>query len=340
MYQARLWKKLKKTADSVQCELCNHFCIIKEGEKGKCGVRINSKGNLYTLVYEKVAAINIDPIEKKPLYHFLPGTKTLSFGTVGCNFSCAFCQNYSLSQPPRTGNNVIGEKVTPKRLVETAIAYGCKSISYTYSEPTIFFELVEDTASAAISSGLKNVIVSNGFMSKTCLDRLKSLIHGANIDLKSFSDEFYKTLCDGRLKPVLDNLIQMKKMGWWIEVTTLIIPQKNDSKKELSEIAKFIYTQLGEDVPWHISRFHPDYKLLDSTITPLATLEMAYEIGKEIGLKYVYLGNVPASPQENTYCPSCGELLIRRIGFNAELFGIKVNRCKKCSTEIPGLWNK
>ncbi len=336
MVLARLWEKIEDK--KIQCKLCNHFCIIKEGSRGKCGVRENIDGELFTRVYEKVAAINIDPVEKKPLYHFLPGTKTFSLGTMGCNFGCIFCQNHSLSQPPRQGGNVQGERVSPEKLVEAAIMYNCRSISFTYSEPTIFFELMEDIATESVKKGLKNIVVSNGFMSGMCLERLKDIIHGANIDLKSFSDEFYKRLCGAKLKPVLKNLITMKKYGWWVEVTTLLIPGKNDSREELENIARFIYTELGSDTPWHISRFHPDYRLLDTYPTPLSTLEMAYEIGINTGLQYVYIGNVPGSDRENTYCPHCGEPLIRRIGFSCEIISLFQGRCKKCKKEIPGIF--
>ncbi len=336
MFKARLWKKVDE--NRVQCQLCNHFCILKEGETGRCGVRVNQNNELYTLVYDKVAAINIDPIEKKPLYHFLPGTKTFSSGTVGCNFSCIFCQNHSLSQYPKKHKEIVGERVTPEIIVEACIKYNCESISYTYSEPTIFFELMQDTARIAVKKNLKNVIVSNGFMSSKCLDELEGLIHAANIDLKSFSDEFYKKMCDGKLKPVLNNLISLKKMGIWLEITTLLIPGKNDQEKELRDIARFIKNELGEDVPWHISRFHPDYQLLDSTVTPLSSLEMAYEIGVSEGLKYVYIGNVPGTTRENTYCPVCGSILIKRTGFHAEILNLKNGQCKKCKTSIPGYW--
>jgi len=338
MTPARLWKKIKERQGVVQCELCNHFCVLKSGERGKCGVRENQAGELYTLVYNKVAAINVDPIEKKPLYHFLPGTKTFSLGTMGCNFSCVFCQNFTLSQTPKLNGVIQGEIVSIREFLNAAISYNCKSVSFTYSEPTIFFELVEDTAKETIEYGLKNVIVSNGFMSVKVIDRLKDLIHAANIDLKSFSDNFYKNLCDGRLKPVLNNLVLMKKYGWLVEVTTLVIPGKNDSKKELTAIARFIYNELGDDVPWHISRFHPDYKLLNSTITPISTVEMGYEIGKEVGLKYVYVGNVRANEKENTYCPECGSLLIRRAGFCSEILNLYQGKCKECGTTIPGIW--
>ncbi len=336
MYRAMLWKGLK--GKRIQCNLCNHFCIIGEGEKGKCGVRVNKDGVLYTLVYDKVPALNIDPVEKKPVYHFLPATTTFSFGTMGCNLRCVFCQNYSLSQTPVEGGVIAGDRISPEYMVEAALRYGCKSISYTYSEPTVFFELMRDTAEMAIDRGIKNIMVSNGFMSEASLRELREIIHGANIDLKSFSEDFYSSLCGAKLKPVLKNLVHIKKMGWWLEITTLLIPGKNDGKDELRSLARFIVRELGKDVPWHISRFHPDYKLRDISHTPLKTLEMAYEIGKEEGLEFVYLGNVP-SLLENTYCPECGNLLIKRQGFKAEVVGIKKGgRCIRCEKTIAGVW--
>ncbi len=335
MREASFWKKIE--GKRVQCNLCNHFCVLEEGEKGRCGVRINQRGSLYTLVYDRVAAINIDPIEKKPLYHFLPGSSTFSFGTMGCNFSCIFCQNYTLSQPPREKGVIAGDRVTPDYLVNGAVKYGCKSISYTYSEPTVFFELMRETAEHAQEKGLKNVMVSNGFISPSALEELGPFIDGANIDLKSFSNQFYKELCGGRLRPVLNNLVRMREMGWWLEITTLLIPGKNDSEEELRSIARFISKELGEDVPWHISRFHPDYRLMDVSVTPLKTLERAYEIGREEGLEFVYLGNVP-SMLENTYCPGCGELLIKREGFSSQVLGLKgEGKCRRCGFKIAGV---
>ncbi len=335
MEKARLWKSLKD--QKVQCELCNHFCIIKVDQKGKCGVRVNKDGVLYSLVYDKISAINIDPIEKKPLYHFYPGSSSFSIGTMGCNFSCSFCQNHTLSQPPKYQDQILGESYSPEKLVELAKAYNCKSISYTYSEPTIFFELVVDTSRKAKEEGISNVLVSNGFMSDKCLEELREIIDAINVDLKSFSESFYKDLCDGRLKPVLKNLEKMKKMGWWVEVTTLIIPAHNDDEKELKEIAQFIFKNLGAETPWHISRFHPAYHLLTPPVTPYETLKRAFEIGKETGLKYVYIGNVPGIDEQNTYCPKCGELLIEREFFSTRIRGLKDGKCFKCNTQIEGI---
>ncbi len=335
MHKASLWKLLKDK--TVQCQLCNHFCVLKDKEKGKCGVRINVKGELYSLVYDKIAALNVDPIEKKPLYHFYPGSSSLSIGTMGCNFFCVFCQNYSLSHPPKTQDDFYGDFYSPDKIVKLAISYECKSISYTYSEPTIFFELLFDISHKAKEEGLVNVLVSNGFMSSMCLQQLKDVVDGINVDLKAFSEDFYEKLCGGSLKPVLKNLEKMKEMGWWVEITTLLIPGYNDSDKELEDIAKFIMQNLGSDVPWHISRFHPAYKLLTPSVTPFDTLLKAYETGKKYGLKYVYLGNVPGSEQENTYCPKCGSLLIRRNGYFVQMENINNGKCRECGESINGV---
>lgn len=335
-HPARLWKSLKES--KVQCRLCSHFCIIEPSNHGKCGVRQNIDGELFTKTYERVAAINIDPVEKKPLYHFLPGTKTFSLGTQGCNFGCTFCQNASLSQHPKTGREITGQKVTPETLVEAAIAHECDSISYTYSEPTIFFELMQDTARLARSKGLKNIMVSNGFQSPECIDELTGLIDAANIDLKAFNDDFYKNTCDGKLKPVLDNLKLMKQKKWWIEVTTLLIPGKNDNPDELKKLAAFIADELGEEVPWHISRFHPDYKMQDCPATSMQALTRARKTGTDAGLEYVYIGNVPGSENSNSFCPSCKAELIKRFGFDMENTGLEDGMCKYCGCEMNGVF--
>jgi len=335
MHQARLWKPLKD--DRVQCRLCSHFCRIEPGLRGKCAVRENRDGKLYTLVYDRVAAINLDPVEKKPLYHFMPGTKSLSIGTMGCNLACSFCQNYTLSQTPRLTGDVSGRNVPPDDLVAEARDLGAASISYTYSEPTIFFELMADTAAKAQKAGIKNIMVSNGFMSPQCLDELAPLIQAINVDLKAFTEKFYQGLCGAKLKPVKDNLVKIKKLGWWLEVTTLVIPGKNDDPKELDGIARFIHDHLGDETPWHVSRFHPTYKLTDRGPTPVSTLEAAYELGKKAGLKYVYPGNVPGHEHDNTYCPSCKNMVIQRRGFfpsNKDLVG---GKCGKCGAAIAGV---
>ncbi|WP_243358302.1 AmmeMemoRadiSam system radical SAM enzyme [Fundidesulfovibrio terrae] len=333
MHPARLWKPLKDT--SLQCRLCSHFCVIGAGERGRCGVRVNQGGELFTLVYDRAAAINIDPVEKKPLYHFLPGSRTFSFGTMGCNLGCSFCQNYSLSQPPRLGQPIEGHDVTPEALVRAAVEAKCASISYTYSEPTIFFELMQDTARLAKDRGLANIIVSNGFMSPECLDELAPLVDAANIDLKGFTPKFYEEICQARLDPVKKNLVRMCGLGWWLEVTTLIIPGLNDSPQELAAMAAFIAVELGPDTPWHLSRFHPDFNMQDRPPTPVATLEAAWETGKKAGLRHVYVGNLPGTPHNSTHCPECGKPAIVREGFTVT-GGSKDGKCPSCGKRIVG----
>ncbi|MBU1002009.1 MAG: AmmeMemoRadiSam system radical SAM enzyme [Proteobacteria bacterium] len=335
MREAQLYKTL--TDHRVQCRLCSHFCIVADGAAGTCGVRINRGGKFFTLVDDKVAALGVDPVEKKPLFHFLPATSTLSFATMGCNLRCSFCQNFSLSQPPRNGREPSGRSATPEQLVQSALDQGCKSISYTYSEPTIFFELMEPTATLAMEKGLKNIMVSNGFMSPDCLDRLGPIIHAANIDLKSFSEDFYKDQCGARLAPVLDNLKRIRELGWWLEVTTLIIPGLNDSEQELAAIAGFIAGEMGVEVPWHVSRFHPDFEKQDIGPTPVATLERAWAIGEAAGLQYVYTGNVPGHDAESTRCPGCGAVVVSRRGFAVTGSRLKNGACAGCGMTIAGV---
>jgi len=336
MHPARLWRR--KNGQTLQCRLCSHYCRLEPDEYGTCGVRTNQGGELLTLVYDAVAAMNVDPIEKKPLYHFLPGSQSFSIGTMGCNLSCEFCQNDTLSQYPKTNHRVQGEEVTPEQVVTAAKRYKADSISYTYSEPTIFFELIQDTAALARQHNLKNVLVTNGFMSPECLEELGSLVDAANVDLKAFTDEFYTTSCGARLKPVLQNLKHIRDLGWWLEVTTLIIPGLNDSQQELTELAGFIAQELGPDTPWHISRFHPAYHMLDRPPTPVQTLEEAYRIGKEAGLNFVYLGNVPGHDSSSTICPECGRVVIDRRGFSMGSSHVHHGKCDHCGAQIPGVW--
>lgn len=336
MRRAELWESLGD--HRVQCRLCSQFCIIPDGETGRCGVRENHGGELRTLVYGRVAALNLDPVEKKPLYHFLPGTRTLSFGTSGCNFSCAFCQNDELSQGPRNGAGVAGQKVEPEELVTAALRYEARSLSYTYSEPTIFFEFMRDTARRAVEAGLKNILVSNGFQSPACLEALGPLIQAANIDLKAFTEKFYEELCGARLAPVLENLKTMRGLGWWLEVTTLVIPGRNDSREELERIAGFIAEGLGPDTPWHVSRFHPEYRLLDLPSTPLSSLETALDAGRRAGLRHVYIGNVPGHDADNTFCAVCGARLVERMGFAVTRNEIREGKCPHCGAAVPGVW--
>ena len=292
MKEANLYKKLP--GKKVQCKNCAHYCLIENGKTGICGVRKNINGKLYSLVYEKVCALNIDPIEKKPLFHFLPGSFTLSLATVGCNFRCANCQNWQISQAPRITGKIEGEKIPPEEIIEIALNNNLPSISYTYTEPTIFSEYALDIMKLAKKSGLKNIWVSNGFWSKELFNLISPYLDATNIDLKSFDDEFYIKYTGGRLKPVLETLKRLKKKKIWTEITTLIIPTFNDSEKNIEKIAMFIKNNLGEETPWHISRFFTSvsWKLKDIPDTPIGTLKKAEAIGKKIGLKNIHLGNI------------------------------------------------
>ncbi len=326
-----------KDGAKIQCSLCSHRCLILPGKRGICAVRENRDGILYSLVYDKVIARNIDPIEKKPLFHFQPGSTSFSIATPGCNFRCKHCQNADISQLPRDRvGPILGEDIPPAALVEAARTYRCSSISYTYTEPTIYFELAYDTARLAAEAGLKNVFVTNGYITPEALQVIRPYLHAANIDLKGFSDKFYGEICGARLQPVLDAIRLYKEYDIWIEVTTLVIPGHNDSDDELGNIAKFIKS-VGEDIPWHVSRFHPTYKLIDQPITPLATLKRARKIGLDAGLRYVYEGNVPGEG-EDTVCWHCGNTLVERIGFSVETNKVKDGKCSHCGAEIAGVW--
>ena len=322
----------------VKCTLCNHFCIISENKFGVCGVRKNIGGELFSLVYGKLIALHIDPIEKKPLFHFLPSSKSLSIATVGCNFRCDFCQNYEISQYPHLFKKIDGEEVSPEEVVSLAISRGCKSISYTYTEPTIFFDFAYDTAKLAKEQGLFNVFVSNGYMSDLAIDKMVGVIDGVNVDLKSFREDFYRKYCKASLEPVKENIRKLFERGIWVEVTTLLIPGLNDIREEVEEIANFI-SKISKDIPWHISAFHPAYKMLDIPPTGVDVLDMAYEIGREKGLRYVYCGNVPGH-NESTFCPSCGKVLIGRFGFSVVEYNLTGNRCKYCGYEIKGIFQE
>jgi len=334
--EARLYDKLDD--GKVKCHLCAHRCMIAEGKRGICQVRENRKGTLYSLVYGLSISQAIDPVEKKPLFHFYPGSSAFSFATVGCNFRCAFCQNWQISQTVRDGGAVDGHDATPEHLAAAARHYGCRSIAYTYTEPTIFFEYAYDTAVIAARSGIKSIYVTNGYMTGEMLDAFGTHLHAANVDLKSFSDEFYKKACGARLQPVLDTLKAMKRRGIWLEITTLVVPGQNDSEGELRALAEFIAREVGVDTPWHVSRFHPEYEMPDVQPTPAATLHRAREIGQEAGLRYVYEGNVPGSDGENTYCFSCHRRLIHRFGFTiVENLVDSASGCPYCGAVIDGV---
>ena len=336
MKEAYLYEKLEN--ERVHCLLCNHACLIKEGGKGICGVRENRSGTLTSLVYGKVIARHCDPIEKKPLFHFLPGTLSYSIATVGCNLSCVFCQNADISQMPSDHGSIMGEDMTPDQIVTEALDTRSATISYTYTEPTIYFELALDTARLAATKGLKNVFVTNGYMTEQCLESIFPDLHAANVDLKSFSDKFYKEQCGAKLEPVLRTLETLNKMGVWLEVTTLLIPGLNDSPEELTELARFL-AALDPNIPWHISRYHPTYRLTNIPSTPPESVRRARDLGYGAGLKYVYTGNLPGDEGEKTLCHNCGELLINRFGFHVTQNKIEEDRCPNCDTEIPGVWN-
>jgi pyruvate formate lyase activating enzyme len=309
--------------------------LIGEGKKGICAVRENRDGTLYSLVYRRLISRNVDPIEKKPMFHFAPGSRSFSIATVGCNFRCDFCQNYEISQMPREKNQIAGQDVSPEEIVAGAKKTGCKTIAYTYTEPTIFFEYAYDIARRASKEGLKNVFVTNGYMTEEALRTLHPHLHGANVDLKAFREEFYQKRCGAKLEGVLKSLKVMRELGVWVEITTLIIPGLNDSEEELRDLARFI-ASLGKEVPWHISRFHPMYKMLDRSPTSVKVLQRAQKIGTEAGLRYVYTGNVPGDPGEDTFCPQCGQLLVDRLGFQILEYQIEGQKCPKCGSPVDG----
>lgn len=331
--EALLYKKLPDK--KVSCFLCSHRCIISNGKFGICQVRQNKGGELYTYAYGKLAAVNIDPIEKKPIFHILPGSQSFSIAAVGCNFHCGFCQNWQISQKQEADKlDLSSLPMSIDEVVERALRYKCKSISYTYTEPTIFFEYALEIAMLAKEKGLYNIFVTNGYMTKEALEMLRPYLDGANVDLKFFNDESYRQTCGGRLEPVLESISLMRKMNIWVEVTTLVVPGKNDSTVELKGIASFL-AGIGKEIPWHISRFHPDYKITDLEATPLATLKKASGIGKDAGLRYVYIGNV--AEEEKTHCYNCSKALISRLGFEVIENKLKNGRCPDCNTPLDGI---
>jgi len=335
--EAYLYESLKD--NEVKCNLCNHRCNIKNGRRGICGVRENRGGVLETLVYGKVIARHIDPIEKKPLFHFLPGSLSYSIATVGCNFKCRFCQNADIAQMPSDRNGrIAGDAFTPEDIVAAALKGDCKTIAYTYTEPTVYFEFAYDTAKLATEKGIRNVFVTNGYMTEEALQMIHPFLDAANVDLKAFTEDFYKTTCKAKLVHVKETLKRMKSMGIFVEVTTLIIPGLNDDKKELENLSTFLVDALGPETPWHISRFHPTYKLTDRPPTPIETLVKAREIGINAGLKYVYTGNVPGESGEKTFCDQCDHLLIDRWGFYVQNNRIKNGKCPQCGAVVDGVW--
>lgn len=322
----------------VICHLCNHNCHIREGGRGICGVRENENGTLYSLVYGRLVSENVDPIEKKPMFHLLPASRSYSIATVGCNFRCLHCQNYQISQYPRMHDGAIPGRLTEAaEVIEGAARQACASISYTYVEPTIFYEFAYDCCVLARGRGIKNVFVSNGFMSPAVTRQLAPVLDGINIDIKAFTDSFYKKVCKARLQPVLDNVRLMRELGVWVEVTTLIIPGWNDSPEELRDIARFL-KGVDPAIPWHVTAFYPTFQMTDRERTPASTLRTARQIGLEEGLRFVYEGNIPGEGGENTYCPACGAELIGRFGFSIERNSLADGQCPACGETIEGVW--
>jgi pyruvate formate lyase activating enzyme len=322
----------------VQCDLCSHHCKIAEGKRGICRVRENRGGELFTLVYGRIVAENIDPIEKKPLFHVLPGSRSYSISTRGCNFRCLHCQNASISQVSNEDDpgKLCAER-TPQQVVAAAQSSGCRTISYTYVEPTVFFEFAYDCCTLAAEQNIGNVFVSNGYMSEKATRLLAPVLTAINIDIKSFSDTFYTKVCRAHLQPVLDTVKLMYELGVWVEVTTLLIPGNNDSTEELRDIATFI-AGIDTSIPWHVTAFYPTYKMLEPIPTPIPTLERARDIGLAAGLKYVYEGNISGSGGENTSCPECGAEVVERRGFNIMRNNIVQGCCPHCSAAIQGVW--
>ena len=334
--EALLWER--EADGSVVCHLCAHRCRIRPGLRGICGVRQNADGTLVTLVADRIVAADADPIEKKPFFHFLPGSLAYSIATVGCSFHCRFCQNWAIAQWPRERSGPMpGERASPRAMVAAARALGCATIAYTYTEPTIFFELALATGRLAVEAGLRNVFVTNGYMTAEALALIAPVLHGANVDLKSFSDRYYRKVCGATLAPVLETIRRMRERSIWVEVTTLVIPGRNDSDEELTALARWLVS-VDRDMPWHVSAFYPTYKMTDVPPTPVEALHRAAHLGREAGLRYVYSGNVPGDPLENTACPDCGRWLLRRRGFRVTENRLEDGRCPVCKKAIAGVW--
>jgi pyruvate formate lyase activating enzyme len=330
MYEARQYTKLENNA--VKCSLCNHRCTINDGKHGICGVRVNEHGSLAAMTYAKISAEAVDPIEKKPLFHYLPGTLSYSLGSIGCNFHCAHCQNWHISRAEPEGAML--RTLEPAEGVKRAIASGSASISWTYNEPTIWHEYALDMGVIARAKRLGTIYVTNGYITEEALRELAPMLGAFRVDLKAFTDDFYKTICGAKLQPVLDSAQLARELGMHVETVTLVIPGLNDSMEEQEGLIRWVIEHLGPETPMHFSAFHPDYKMLDRGATPVATLEKIYKRAKELGLRFPYLGNVYRNPGENTYCPGCNALLIERQGFSSRFVGLEGQQCTHCGEKI------
>lgn len=332
--EARYYEKLP--GGRVRCTLCPWQCVVKPGERGYCEVRANRKGVYYSLVYGQIAAHHRDPIEKKPLYHFLPGSMAFSIATAGCNVECKFCQNADLAQ--RRPEELRTVSFPPEAVVKNALETGCHSIAHTYNEPVIFTEYMQDIAAIGREKGVRSVVISNGFINQKPLKDLCRVIDAYKVDLKAFTEDYYHRIVGGQLKPVLDTLLTLRAENIWTEIVYLLVPTLNDDDQSLHDLVKWIHRELGPDVPLHFSRFYPKYKLRSLPPTPVATLEKAYRIGRDAGLHHVYLGNVPGHEGENTMCPSCGKTLIRRVGYQIYENHLQSGQCGFCGHSISGVW--
>jgi len=333
--EAKFYQKLQNR--KIKCKLCPRECVVGDKERGYCGVRENRGGTYYTLVHSRVCAAHVDPVEKKPLFHYLPGSTAFSIATAGCNVNCKFCQNWDISQS--RPEHIPAQYAPPKRVAELAKQYDCPTIAYTYSEPVIFAEFLMDAADAGHEAGVRSVVVSNGYMQEEALKTAYGKMDAVKIDLKAFTEKYYRDVVTGQLKPVLDSLVTLKKMGKWTEIVYLVLPGMNDGDEEFRGLATWIKTNLGEDVPLHFTQFHPQYLLKNLPITPVPTLERAKAIADAEGLHYVYIGNVPGHPAQNTYCPQCRKMLVERVGFTASEMLIRKGRCPFCLHPIPGVWH-
>jgi len=333
--EARFYEKLP--SKKIKCKLCPRECTVGDRERGYCGVRENRGGVYYTLVHSRVCAAHVDPVEKKPLFHYLPGSLAFSLATAGCNVNCKFCQNWDISQS--RPEQIASVYAPPKRVAELAAQWRCQSIAYTYSEPVVFSEFLMETADAGHEAGIRSVVVSNGYIQDEPLRAAYGKMDAVKIDLKAFTDSFYQKIVTGQLKPVLDTLVTLRKIGKWTEIVYLVIPTLNDSEQEFRGLASWIKANLGTDVPVHFTQFHPDYLLKNLPITPISTLEKAREIARAEGLHFVYIGNVPGHPAENTYCPKCQRILVERRGFEIRQMAIRNGACPSCGQVIPGVWH-
>jgi pyruvate formate lyase activating enzyme len=333
--EARFYEKLPNK--KIKCKLCPRECAVGDRERGYCGVRENRNGVYYSLVHSRVCAAHVDPVEKKPLFHYLPGSLAFSVATAGCNVNCKFCQNWDISQA--RPEQAAAEYTPPKRVAELAAQWRCPSIAYTYSEPVVFSEFLMDAADAGHEAGIRSIVVSNGYIQDEALRAAYGKMDAVKIDLKAFSDSYYQKVVTGQLKPVLDTLVTLRKMGKWTEIVYLVVPTLNDGEDEFRGLARWVKGNLGTDVPLHFTQFHPDYLLKNLPITPIQALERAREIALAEGLHFVYIGNVPGHPAENTYCPKCHRLLVERTGFDIRQMLIRKSACPYCKQAIPGVWH-